>query len=960
MSIFGSNNNDIFRTQADPRFNSFAEPMNGVNMNSGAWGVDSNYLTPPYLSPFRPRYQGPTGNSYSGFRPSWATSVNQAFNPFASGGDNYGGNFMQQNSPYFDSMPNAPVQGAMSFAQNLAVPGIAAHMAYKYWGGPSTQIGRSIGERLVGGAFSGFGVAPSAASLAPNFVGPMTPGMKAATMGIRGGGALGGLVGGAILPMGGVMAASWAADKAIFDPYIAQRNMQSNFRDNFQGVTFGEGAGSLVTGGGLSRGTASRMSTGLSIAGAKDRTFDQHEMGLIGDYASRSGMLDNAMPDQMVKRIESISKQMKVVMAIANSSDFKEVIEMMSKLQMSGVSSPMMNGFMGALGSSASIAGQSVQKLMNTVGAQGQYLFGAQGLTPSVGIGAAFNAAGSMFAAQRSGLLSPALLARMGGAEGATQSSVAGMVGAYRTPYAGMSAFNQYMGGGATGDVLGNVSRFGGAMVTGNPLQNYGRFQLSEGALTSRSIQDKDIGGVSQHIYELAKISGIALNRDGKVDAGTAHLIMQNQMGLSADQSQALLARMHAYNDPRTVQNMLAGNSRGAIDSLMKYQQQEGLNKGFMTPIIQGAYGIGMGVQEVGSRAAGVINEGAAALGDWAEKRWVGHLFGFNGQERSLTVDQLDKTSYRGFDTKSRGALSAATMLSAKTDNASNQGRSMQSGQNKLSELDKITEAAKGTGKMADAAKKFLSGNAMERKDAAYALATGGVINREYANGGSMVDTLAKLADSVGVIDIKNDSTKTLENTLGESLNKVLAGKDVKSQVEYMTLMSKIETGDVSADDKAAVSRLTGKSIDSLDDGTLKGMAKDVMTQARESGAWAHIGGEGSTLKELVDNNEGIVLGGSIKTGLDPKASRAQMDAQMGYLKQHKKISQMAKENKIDTNAAMGAINALDTGAAVDKFDKAVDKFVGKVEGGSEKSNVDKVLEFMSKSRNYGRPVTPR
>lgn len=921
MSIFGSNNDDIFRTQADPRFNSFAEPLNGVNTNQGAWGVDSNYLTPPYLSPFRPRYQGPTGNSYSGFRPSWASSFNQVVNPFASGGDNYGGNFMQQNSPYFDSIANRPVQGAMSFAQNLAIPGMAAHAAYKYWGGASTQIGRSIGERLVGGAFSGFGVSPGAAGTA------MSMGQKAASIGIRAGGWMGGLTGGVMLPMAGVQAASWIADKAIFDPYISQRHMSNELRDNFQGVTFGDQYGNSVTGGGLSRGAAANIAKGISVAGAQDRTFTQNEARLLTDYASRSGMMDNAMPDQMVKRFEGIMKQVKTVMAIANTSDFKETIEIMSKMQMSGVSSPMMNGFMGALGSSASIAGQSVQKLMNTVGAQGQYLFGAQGLTPYVGMSASFNAAGSMFAAQRSGLLSPAMLARMGGAEGATQSSVAGMVGAYRTPYAGMGAFNQYMGGGATGDVVGNVSRFGASMVSGNMLQNYGRFQLSEGALTSRHIKDHDLGGVTQQVYELAKLIPGGLNSSGKVDAGVAHMIMTNQMGLSGDQSQALLARMHAMNDPATVKNMMAGNSRGAADSILKYQQQEGLNKGFMTPILQGAFGVGRAVQTAGARAVGTVNEIAADVGDKLENTWVGHLFGYNGNERATTVDQIGKTSNRAFD------LSSNSMQAYKAGGGNDRYERSYT----VAQLEKINKLAAAGNKDAQA---FIEGKG-NRKDLAYKLATGDAngIDSDFGKSGFRLDALIGLAGKAGVTDVTVDGTKNLQNTVGESLNKILSGKDVKTQMEYLKLMDTLDkrfAGDgpdsksMTDAEKAQLARLTGKDVKDINVPDAVAMAEKAMKSASETGAWALVNNKGTSLDEIykeAQNSGGVLLGGKIPVGLDAKAARAQREAQQGYLQQRNKIQQMAKDGKIDTNAAMGAINALDTGAAVTKFDDAVNRF---------------------------------
>jgi len=79
---------DIFRTTADQRFNSFTDPgrMNSSQMNSGNWGMDPNQLTPSYTAAYRPSYNGSQGNPFGMPQPTFWQSVN----PFPLGRPNYG------------------------------------------------------------------------------------------------------------------------------------------------------------------------------------------------------------------------------------------------------------------------------------------------------------------------------------------------------------------------------------------------------------------------------------------------------------------------------------------------------------------------------------------------------------------------------------------------------------------------------------------------------------------------------------------------------------------------------------------------------------------------------------------------------------------------------------------------------------------------------------------------------
>jgi hypothetical protein len=593
----------------------------------------------------------------------------------------------------------------------------------------------------------------------------------------------------------------------------------------------------------------------------------------------------------------------------------------MSKMQMAGASSAQLSGIMGRLGASAAAGGQSVQKLLNTVGAQGQYLFAAQGLTPYVGHEAAFRSSASMSAAFRSGLISPSLMARMGGVEGATQSATAAQIAAYQTPYAGMQAYNAYMGGGETGNVVTNVGNFGGRMA-GNTLQNVGRFMMSQTALTSRHIQDRGVFGEMDQIYQIAKMLPNGLNNNGQVDAGVAYMIMTQQMGMTPEMAQAKLAQMHTYNDPKSVEQMMSGVQRGSIDSILKYNQQEGLNKGILTTPYNAVKRGLMRVQDAGANFVGNVNELGGRLGDSLEKAMVGAFMGVDYEaqtNRTLEFDQLGKSTYQQMNIDYEN-----------TDLT------------KSSALVKINEAAKKGNK---AAIRFINSKGTEKADALRALVKEGVVSNQYAKS-TEASSLLTTAETMGVVDKRLDGNdiKTLENTLGSSINKVLDRGTFADKLEYMDIMQKagqmVDSGqEVSEEMMQRIADLRGVDRSSLTR-TQVDEYIDQYTKTAGNERIFHIAGmKADSLEGLAKDMQGKHMAlQSVKIGTagDLKATRAQMSLQQGYMSERQRIQQMVKEGKIDTKSGFAAINALDNGQTVGKFGDAVDKFaeaVGAMKG---------------------------
>lgn len=570
---------------SDPRFNSFQDPWNGVNANQAAgqdqWGVNSAYLTPPYLSPYRPQYQGSNGDPGSGWKPGFWTSANYLFNPFRPGGDNYGGNVYKQQAPAYTSITSTPSDGSMGIAQQYAAPGLATWAAYKYLGNASTAAGRNLGIGFGSGLSRGMGLSTRAAG----------------TMGYMAGG-VGGLAGGILGPMLPAAAASWGADKLMFDPYLAQRKMSNSMYSNFSGISYGEGVGNSIDDRGLSRRTSSSIARGLNVAGARDITFSQAEYGQISDLAGRSGMLDGVSGKNLDHTLKNVIKSVKSVMAIANTSDFKESIELMAQLSRQGVKIQDISSTLSKFGGFASAAGISTQKFLSTTGAQGGYMAQSAGLTPFAGMMVAGQSQSVLAAGYRSGLISYAAMARMGGVEGATQSSSAGVMTAMSSPYAMMTGMNALSKHGTGTSVYGNISTFGGQMAR-DPLETMGSMDLNGPAITSNLMKD-GLNNTKDQMMQFARLNPYAraqINSGTGLKAGTANWLLQKSMGLDRSSSLAILEALKAGADPESHKAAMAGMRANDQDQFYKFMQQNNRDMGKLSMPYHAVTNIGRSMQ---------------------------------------------------------------------------------------------------------------------------------------------------------------------------------------------------------------------------------------------------------------------------------------------------------------------------------------------------------------------------
>lgn len=554
---------DLYSSQADVYGNSFANPVNPANMNSG-WGIDPSLLTPSYTAGYRPGYDGPNG----------ATDYNRQ--GFFSSASKLGpwhqtpqwGNPTSHLQDNVDSVASRPIDAAMWGAQRLALPVAAFAASRVLMGGTNAfgmskgamKVGRSFGRGLGGGLARGIGMRGVAAA-----------GMAAVT-----GGAMA-LAAGVAAPLVAMQGIAEGAERGIFNPYINTRRSAEDLRSNFSGITFGDSTGNTVTGGGLGGRESANIAANITRDGIRDMSLSTGEYGAVANMVGRSGLADNVNSKQISKRVKDSADQMKLIMSIANMPEMQEAIEQLAKLQkmganVSGGSFSDAAGTMRQLGGLASVAGTNVQKLMNTVGAQGQYLYQANGMTPHLGQLAAANSYASLSAGNRMGLISSSQMARMGGLDGATQASLTGQINASQTLYNKMSNFNGYMNGGSTGSMISNMTKFGQSMAS-DPMGAYGGMMLHGRQMAGRQISERGSLAVEDQVWEMLKNQPGMVDKNGKISIERATPFMM-QMGMNEDQ-------IHAFASQRIGETNkgVYGMSMKAMDRNLIEQQQQLVEK---------------------------------------------------------------------------------------------------------------------------------------------------------------------------------------------------------------------------------------------------------------------------------------------------------------------------------------------------------------------------------------------
>lgn len=579
----------LFQTQVDQNQLGFNNQPNYATLGPG-WGFDPNLQTPSYDASYRPAYQGP--NPYSSYdRPSFFQALGQT----TFGKNQYWGNPIDNNTQAYSTLGSTPVDGAMWIGQRIVTPvvsfGIASALA--------TNMGRNLGRRLA----SGLGATGTGS------VGLHWKALKD-TAGLAGEAALGGnfsnawnilkdipsgqlsRLGGAGVRagLGAAGALAWPAylayqgaeflDDSTFQPYIRSRAGAEDARRNFSGVTFAGTGGNVITGRGLSSLESSRIGNTLDGMGMLDPTFSANETSSINSMGMRAGLYDNVGVSKIAERARSVLAQVKMITAISKNPDLQAAIEEIAKLQLGGASIAGGVGSAAAtaysrLGGLASVAGVSVQRLMSTVGAQGQYMYQMNGMTPYLGQMAAADAFAGFSAANRAGVLSSGQLARMGGLEGATQSSLSAQIAGSRTPYSDIRNFNAFYGSGVKGSVSGNVAAFGAAAAF-DPIGTRGKLILYGPAMAAKSMAREGSAGLEKEAIEQLRQNNVAPRGAGGKYTGEQIATVLEGMNISQDDIRAYAAQRYSETDPtaRAVRTKSLNAQEREMSAQVSDQQQ--------------------------------------------------------------------------------------------------------------------------------------------------------------------------------------------------------------------------------------------------------------------------------------------------------------------------------------------------------------------------------------------------
>lgn len=974
----------MFRSQADLYGNSFGSPMNHANQGSG-WNIDPSLLSPSYMAPYRPGYSGPNGANRYG-HPGFFGGLSQ-LNPMST--DAQWGNPIMHQQNAIEDITNRPADAAMWGFQRLAMPILAYGGAARALSSVKMgwRTGAAFGSGFGGGMASAFGansqgIRATGAAISGAY---KANGMMGAAQAIRGvgfGGAANlaarglmgstmGLAAGVGLPLAVGQGLLAAGERGLVNPYMNTRGTANDLRNNFSGITFNDMGGNAVTGKGLGFAESTNMGQMISSQGISDMSFstDQYRQGV--DMMGRTGLLDTTRGSQMTSRIKENMQQVKLIMSIASMPEMKDAIEQLAKLQMAGASTSggLMSTAataMGTINRTAAMAGTSVQRLMNTAGAQGQYLYQANGMTPYLGQMAAGASYSSFSAAQRMGLISPEQMARMGGLDGATQSSLTGQINGSQTLYNKMAMYNSFMGGsrgtaagyGKGQDAISVVQGFGNSMAN-DPLGVYGAMSIYGRQMAGKQIEER--GGLALEDQIMSRVPKWLLDGNGKLSAERAIPFLM-QTGMNEDQVQAFLSERMADGDDEVYAGKRKAMKAAGAERVRQYIGDHGAYGGVIGGKIYAANKYG---RSLSNSAKGLfidplttrLGQAGDSVQSLVDSAWFGSsvdnandsiediIGGTKRSSKSLfaindSLDIFGVTGQRGQNRKHRGvAEDINELIQAGGDGASLAGDYMNdtsvSGRRK--KLEKLINSGKlkntwtndytkdyksvddfigldkalaGRGKLAYSAETM---HESSKSDFLNAL--------DKVNGRKVTDkfdSLQGIGLAVSIATNKNLTPGTADEAMASDaeLQKFAKQYGIKGGAEALSAAKKmaIRARASGMDGFATVaSRLDRKNYGSGDDAI---KAAYEITGGSRINAMPHAGN--------LSEDEALGMSAEVK-----QESLEKM-----------KLYQLNKEGRLDFSSMRQAITQIDNGKAVKDFQKAVDTFKQTVDQDSKNKDI--------------------
>lgn len=642
------------------------EPFNSPIQGYDGWNVNASYMTPSYMSNFRPRYNNEGGrpNPFAENR-----SVAQSAWRMGPGDHEWGRDVLQDSASDRYNITTGAGDVSVAAMQQIAIPAAAWYGASKL-----SNMGTMFGSRESLGSRAGARMGGMASRMATGAAGRGMGVMGMGGMAARGAGvagsmaggaaAVGGLAGGMFLPLMAAQAMGSVADSALIDPYVQTRRGMDAMLSNTANRAITGSGGSTSGGFGMSATRAQEISQSLTVAGQGDLMLGGGDYNEIADNMMRAGIFQEVGDMDANKIVDGVKKAtsvLKLIQRVTGDPDIKAGIQTLATLKAGGLDDINQMGLaVNQLRAASAVSGVSMQQIMDTVGNQGAVMAQQQGISANTGMLASADAFAGFTNARQAGLISGTEMAMLGGAEGMTQNL---MGGAYQAMNSGMGRMI-LQGGGQFGDNgTSNINRWGGQFA-GNPLASQGDWFLNQQVYKDEAMNDV---GASNII--LKSLQGQARTMGQDANDGNILAALAPSLGITPEQLRSAGLADRAAQDPLSQLRMVDANRASTVSN--RVTELQNTNQG-----LRGVWGLGTAQKAWNEGSRGLLQAGAEAMDPFTavtagiSDAWSAGITSMKGIEstadQAFFVDQGDGTKDR---LRLRGNRNVTTRSGARGEN---------------------------------------------------------------------------------------------------------------------------------------------------------------------------------------------------------------------------------------------------------------------------------------------------
>lgn len=371
---------------------------------------------------------------------------------------------------------------------------------------------------------------------------------KGAAAGARVGGFLGKWVTPTVIGFG----VQEAFDEMVFDPYLQGREGANVVTDTFSNRYLRKGYGSRYSPLGVNGSYANSIGFEMSRRFNRDQSWKGGDGAKIFSTAMQNGLFSNMVltnGDELVNKTKDISEQIKTVMRIFSLPSFQEATKMLGDVaKIGGIQT---NTQMARIAQSFNLAsmqtGISANQLYSTVGMQTASMYSSAGVLGTLGLRAGASAMSGFSYARSRGLLGEESYALMGGDQSAVSNASMGALRLATTQLNRMMSWEQAHMGGATGSLVGDMTRIGQGLSR-DPIGMMGNMAMGGGLALSDQLSKNPMAYLQQ-LFNQAKVLPGSTTQSGKFKSSYLAAMMQAQ-GISPEQINALMTMAQVSQDP--------------------------------------------------------------------------------------------------------------------------------------------------------------------------------------------------------------------------------------------------------------------------------------------------------------------------------------------------------------------------------------------------------------------------